>query len=99
MDIILTQRFEFISFPISFPSRFLTDHLVFFDGSGAAVEELARRGLNVTLIVRKGQQGLASAVVEGLRMARGDIAVVMDDDRGSRLGAQHPDADRRCRGA
>jgi len=31
MDIILTQGLGFISFPISFPSRFLTNHLALFD--------------------------------------------------------------------
>ena len=50
------------------------------DGIGEVVEELTHRSLNITLIVRKRQRGLSSAVLEGLRRANGDIAVVMDAD-------------------
>lgn len=39
---------------------------------------------NITCIVRKNERGLASAVVEGFKNARGDIIVVMDAD------LQHP---------
>jgi len=34
----------------------------------------------ITLVVRKKQRGLSQAVLEGLRLARGDVLVVMDAD-------------------
>jgi len=34
----------------------------------------------ITLVVRKEERGLSKAVVEGLRLARGDVLVVMDAD-------------------
>jgi dolichol-phosphate mannosyltransferase len=37
-------------------------------------------GLPVRLLVRKGERGLASAVLHGMRQARGDVFVVMDAD-------------------
>ena len=48
------------------------------DGTERAIGDL---GLDwVRLVVRKGARGLSSAVLEGLRLARNDIAVVMDAD-------------------
>ncbi|MCK5352824.1 glycosyltransferase, partial [bacterium] len=34
----------------------------------------------ITLVVRKEERGLSKAVLEGLRLARGDVLVVMDAD-------------------
>ena len=34
----------------------------------------------ITLVVRKNERGLSKAVVEGLKLARGDVLVVMDAD-------------------
>ncbi len=53
------------------------------DGTAGIVEGFAK-DFPVKLIVRKNQRGLASAVVEGFRNARGKIFVVMDGD------GQHP---------
>jgi len=56
------------------------------DGTCEEVERLAREmgGDRVRCVRRRGERGLASAVVEGFRRARGDVAVVMDAD------LQHP---------
>ncbi len=53
------------------------------DGTWRVAEELARR-YPVKVIRRVGRRGLGSAIVEGLRAARGDYVVVMDAD------LQHP---------
>lgn len=47
------------------------------DGTAEAVTALLQK-YPVEVIVRKGKKGLASAVVDGLRQATGDIVVVMD---------------------
>jgi len=53
------------------------------DGSAELVQELATK-YPVTIIVRKGQRGLASAVVDGVRQVHGNAIGVMDAD------LQHP---------
>lgn len=57
--------------------------LLIVDDDSADGTEQAVRDLNcdwVRLIVRKGARDLSSAVLEGLRLARHDVAVVMDAD-------------------
>ncbi len=49
------------------------------DGTAAAAEELGR-SLPVRCLVRRGERGLATAVIAGLRAARGAHVVVMDAD-------------------
>lgn len=49
------------------------------DGTAAAAEALAARW-PVRCIVRRGERGLATAVIRGLREARGELCVVMDAD-------------------
>lgn len=49
------------------------------DGTEAVCSELAGT-YNLRLIVRKGERGLSTAVLRGLREARGDVLVVMDAD-------------------
>lgn len=49
------------------------------DGTDTIAEQLARQ-CPVQLIVRKGERGLASAVLRGFREARHDVFVVMDAD-------------------
>jgi dolichol-phosphate mannosyltransferase len=49
------------------------------DGTEAACAELAR-DYPLRLLVRREERGLASAVIHGLRSARGDYLVVMDAD-------------------
>lgn len=49
------------------------------DGTAAAAAELGR-AWPVRCHVRRGVRGLATAVIAGLRAARGDIVVVMDAD-------------------
>lgn len=53
------------------------------DGTAEAVRSISNR-YNVKLIVRPGKLGLASAVLEGLKAAKGSLLVVMDAD------LQHP---------
>jgi len=53
------------------------------DGTAEAVRSLSHM-YNVKLIVRPGKLGLASAVLEGLKAARGSLLAVMDAD------LQHP---------
>jgi hypothetical protein len=62
--------------------RMTLDLLIVDDDSGDGTEELiAGMKLNwVRLIVRKDVRGLSSAVLEGMRQARGEILVVMDGD-------------------
>lgn len=54
------------------------------DGTGAAIADQAARYPHITLIQREGRRGLASAVVEGIGRARGEILCVLDAD------LQHP---------
>lgn len=49
------------------------------DGTDARCGELARR-YDVRLITRKGERGLATAVIEGFRQARGRLLLCMDAD-------------------
>jgi dolichol-phosphate mannosyltransferase len=49
------------------------------DGTAAAAAELGRV-LPVRCVVRRGERGLATAVIAGLRAARGALVVVMDAD-------------------
>ena len=49
------------------------------DRTADAVAELAA-GFPVRCIVRRGERGLATAVIAGLRAARGELVVVMDAD-------------------
>ncbi len=53
------------------------------DGTADAVRALSQT-YNVRLVVRPGKLGLASAVLDGMRVARGSILAVMDAD------LQHP---------
>src|SRR5215471_16286944 len=53
------------------------------DGTGQVAAEMAAElqdVLPVILITRPGKSGLASAVLEGVRRARGQVIVVMDSD-------------------
>lgn len=53
------------------------------DGTGQVVAGVAaelQAVLPILLITRPGKSGLASAVLEGVRRARGDVIVVMDSD-------------------
>lgn len=49
------------------------------DGSEEVCAELAEHH-PVRIVVRKGERGLATAVIHGIEIARGDIVVVMDAD-------------------
>jgi dolichol-phosphate mannosyltransferase len=49
------------------------------DGTATAAEELAAR-YPIRCLVRRGERGLATAVIRGLREARGELCVVMDAD-------------------
>jgi dolichol-phosphate mannosyltransferase len=53
------------------------------DGTAQVAQELAAR-YPVRVIVRKNERGLSSAVIRGIREARGEVCVVMDAD------FQHP---------
>ncbi len=50
------------------------------DGTVEVCREADRSDLPIRLLVRKNQRGLSSAVVAGLRQARGDYLIVMDAD-------------------
>lgn len=51
------------------------------DGTGALAEDLARdQGLAIRVVHRPGKQGLASAVIDGASVARGEFLTVMDAD-------------------
>jgi dolichol-phosphate mannosyltransferase len=54
------------------------------DGTGDAVLAIASDNPHVRLIVRKGERGLAGAVIDGWRQSDGDVFGVMDAD------LQHP---------
>lgn len=49
------------------------------DGTESVCEEL-KKECNLRLIIRKGERGLSTAVIRGLREASGDFLVVMDAD-------------------
>jgi dolichol-phosphate mannosyltransferase len=50
------------------------------DGTGSVLEEIKKKNKNLQVIHRKGKLGLSSAVIEGWKIARGDILGVMDAD-------------------
>jgi len=50
------------------------------DGTWRVVEDLRRELPNVCLLRRIGRRGLATAIEEGVRLARGDVLVWMDCD-------------------
>jgi len=50
------------------------------DGTGEVLEELKKENPNLKIIHRKGKLGLSSAVIEGFKIAEGDILGVMDAD-------------------
>lgn len=51
------------------------------DGTAVRVEELAAdTGLPLRCLMRRNERGLATAVIHGLRAARGEFCVVMDAD-------------------
>lgn len=54
------------------------------DGSEERVNEMAKAGYNVRIIVRTTERGLSSAVLRGFREARGRVLACMDAD------LQHP---------
>jgi dolichol-phosphate mannosyltransferase len=54
------------------------------DGTAAVVESLTKKYGNLKLVVRKGERGLATAVVRGWETASGKYLAVMDSD------LQHP---------
>ncbi|KAJ7211626.1 nucleotide-diphospho-sugar transferase [Mycena pura] len=54
------------------------------DGTEEAVERLREEGYNVAVVTRKDESGLSSAVLRGLKEARGSKFVIMDAD------LQHP---------
>lgn len=53
------------------------------DGTGQAIRELSKK-YHIRLIVRKNEKGLATAVMEGFKCAKGDVFAVIDAD------LQHP---------
>ena len=57
------------------------------DGTVAACDSLQKQGLPLKLILRKNQQGLATAVLEGFTRAQAPIFVVMDGDLSHRPAA------------
>lgn len=50
------------------------------DGIDKNVEQLQEKKYNVSLKIRTDERGLSSAVIAGLKMAKGDIFLVMDAD-------------------
>ncbi len=50
------------------------------DGTAAHVEETFAADPAVRVVVRRGERGLASAILRGFREARGETLVVMDSD-------------------
>jgi dolichol-phosphate mannosyltransferase len=68
----------------AFAGRDWTYELLFIDddsqdGSEEICQGLAR-GHPIRIVVRKGERGLATAVIHGIEVSRGDIVVVMDAD-------------------
>jgi len=56
------------------------------DGSEELTAELSQR-FPLRILVRKGERGLATAVIEGIRASTGDLVVVMDGDLSHPPGA------------
>jgi len=56
------------------------------DGSEEVAAKLSRR-FPLRILVRKGERGLATAVIEGIRASTGDVVVVMDGDLSHPPGA------------
>ena len=50
------------------------------DGTGEILEELKKENKNLKIIHRKGKLGLSSAVLEGFKIAQGNVLGVMDAD-------------------
>lgn len=50
------------------------------DGTGDSVKELSRDNPNIELFIRKGQRGLATAILYGIKKAEGEKILVMDTD-------------------
>lgn len=50
------------------------------DGTGKIADELSMKNNKINVLHRRSKQGLSSAVVEGLKYARGEIIGVMDAD-------------------
>lgn len=50
------------------------------DGTGQVLEELRKKYQNLKVIHREGKLGLSSAVIEGFKIAEGDVLGVMDAD-------------------
>lgn len=50
------------------------------DGTGALLEKLKKKQKNLKVIHRQGKLGLSSAVLEGWKIAEGEILGVMDAD-------------------
>ena len=50
------------------------------DGTAAHVETVFRADPAVRVYVRRGERGLASAILRGIQEARGDVVVIMDSD-------------------
>ena len=54
------------------------------DGTGRIADELSKNNGNVKVVYRPGKMGLSSALIDGIKVANGDIVVVLDSD------LQHP---------
>ena len=50
------------------------------DGTGKILDRLSKQNKNIKVIHRKGKLGLSSAVLEGWKIARGEVFGVMDAD-------------------
>jgi dolichol-phosphate mannosyltransferase len=50
------------------------------DGTGSLIDKLSKKDNNLKIIHRVGKLGLSSAVLEGFKIARGDVFGVMDAD-------------------
>ena len=50
------------------------------DGTPEIVRKLIKKGLAVKLIIRWRQRGLATAILTGIRQAKGEVIVLMDTD-------------------
>ncbi|MDP8003139.1 MAG: glycosyltransferase [Caldisphaera sp.] len=54
------------------------------DGTYKLVEEISRKNNNIKLLLRKEKRGLSSAIIDGIKISKGDYIIVMDAD------FQHP---------
>jgi len=50
------------------------------DGSAEEIERIQAQGIEARILIRKGERGLSSAVLKGLREAKGDVLACMDAD-------------------